>query len=181
MPSFQFHPLTRSDFPLLCRWLAQPHVQRWWADDASLEAVERDYGGTADGTEPAEVFVTWRGDQPFGLVQRFRLFAYPQYVQALAPLIEVPQGAWSIDYFVGEPSDVGRGRGTEMLAAFTRKLLRDQLSATALIVPVHVANIASWRALEKIGFIRAAAGLLAPDNPADTPEHYICRLERPSR
>ena len=180
MPSFQFHLLTRSDFPLLCRWLVQPHVQRWWADDASPEAVERDYGSTVDGTEPAEVFIAWRDGQPFGLAQRFRIAAYPEYVRALAPLTEVPQEAWSIDYFVGEPSDTGRGRGTAMLEAFTRQLWRDQLSASALIVPVHVQNIASWRALEKTGFIRAAEGPLVPDNPADTLHHYIYRLERPS-
>jgi aminoglycoside 6'-N-acetyltransferase len=180
MPYFKFRPLTRSDFPLLCRWLAQPHVQRWWADDASLQGVERDYGANVDGTEPSEVFIAWQGGRPFGLAQRFCIAAYPPYWQSLARLIEVPSTAWSIDYFVGEPSDLGCGRGTFMLQAFTRKLWRDQPSAAALIVPVHVENIASWRALEKIGFVRAAKGLLAPDNPADTPEHYIYRLERAS-
>ena len=47
-----FRRLTRDDFGLLARWLAEPHVHRWWFHDPA--AVERDFGPVADGTEPAE-------------------------------------------------------------------------------------------------------------------------------
>jgi aminoglycoside 6'-N-acetyltransferase len=40
-------------------------------------------------------------------------------------------------------------------------------------VPVSVANRASWRALERAGFHRAATGELTPDNPSDGRDHYI--------
>jgi hypothetical protein len=42
------------DFPLLARWLAAPHVARWWNHEASLEAVERDFGPSTRREEPNE-------------------------------------------------------------------------------------------------------------------------------
>jgi aminoglycoside 6'-N-acetyltransferase len=178
MGHFTFRPLTRSDFPLLRHWLSQPHVQRWWADDPSPEALEADYGGCIDGTEPAQVFIALRDGAPFGLAQRLRLAAYPQYVADLQPLLPVPDFAGSIDYLVGEEREIGRGLGTHMLRAFVDQLWRDDADCTALLVPVHAENVASWRALEKIGFVRAARGDLEPDNPADTRDHYVMRMER---
>jgi aminoglycoside 6'-N-acetyltransferase len=46
-------------------------------------------------------------------------------------------------------------------------------------VSVVAANVASWRALEKAGFRRVAAGELEPDNPVDDPQHYMLRIDRP--
>jgi aminoglycoside 6'-N-acetyltransferase len=178
MAPFTFRPLTRNDFPLLRHWLLQPHVQRWWADDPSFEAMEADYGGVIDGTEPAEVFIARRGGESFGLAQRYRLAAYPHYVTDLQALLPVPPFAGSIDYLVGDASNTGRGLGTEMLREFVERLWSDDPVCTALLVPVHVENVASWRALEKIGFERAARGSLEPDNPADTTDHYVMRAER---
>jgi aminoglycoside 6'-N-acetyltransferase len=174
-----FRPITREDFPLLGHWLAQPHVQRWWADDPSLRALEADYGGSIDGTEPAEVFIARRDGEPLGLAQRFRLSAYPQYLEQLRPIAEVPDGAYSIDYLVGEERSTGRGWGSEMIQAFTQNIWRDDTQASAIVVPVHATNAASWRALEKAGYSRVASGLLEPDNPVDDRSHYIYRVNAP--
>lgn len=178
MPGFEFRPLARADFALLAHWLAQPHVQRWWADDASPEGIEAGYGGTIDGTEPCEVFIALYQGAPAGLIQRLGLDAYPQYLADLAPILPVPPNAWSIDYLVGEAGSTGRGLGTEMIEAFTRRLWSDVPQASALIVPMHAENRWSWRALERAGYHRAASGLLEPDNPADSREHYVYRLDR---
>ena len=49
-----------------------------------------------------------------------------------------------------------------------------------MIVPVHAGNRASWRALERAGFTRVAAGELRPDNPRDSRDHYVYGLNRGS-
>ena len=177
--SYTFRLITRDDFPLMGHWLAQPHVQRWWADDPSPQALEADYGGCIDSIEPAQVFIAWREGQPLGLAQRFQLSAYPQYLEQLRSIAEVPVGAYSIDYFVGEERSTGRGWGSGMILAFTRNIWRDDTQASAVIVPVHVANAASWHALEKAGYRRVASGLLDPDNPLDDRSHYIYRANAP--
>ncbi len=178
MDSFSFRPLARSDFALLGHWLAQPHVARWWADDSSLAAIEADYGACVDGREPSEVFIAWRDGTPLGLVQRYRLAAWPEYLRELAPIVLVPAGAFSIDYLIDPAEALGRGWGTAMIEAFTEALWQCDANATAIIVPVHVANGASWRALERAGYARIASGQLTPDNPADDREHYLYRIDR---
>jgi aminoglycoside 6'-N-acetyltransferase len=180
-PAWRFLPLARADFPLLAHWLRQPHVARWWADDPSPAALEADYGGVVDGSEPAEVFLAWHGDRAVGLVQRLRLAAYPDYLAQLAPLLAVPADSWSIDYLVGEAADIGHGWGTAMIEAFVSRLWAEVPQAICLLVPVHAENHASWRALERAGFVRAASGELEPDNPVDSRAHHVYRLVRPSK
>ncbi len=164
---------------MLGEWLRTPHVARWWADDSTPQGLEELYGGCIDGTEPSEVFIAERDGIALGLAQRFRIAAYPDYCEEVATLVAVPSLASSIDYLIGPPEATGRGWGTQMIREFTARLWRDDSATTAIVVPVHVENHASWRALERVGFRRAAAGTLSPDNPADTAGHFVYRLDRP--
>lgn len=177
----EFRPLTRADFPLLSVWLAEPHVARWWDDDPSPDAVEAMYGGTVDGTEPAEVFVAEVDGRPFGLVQRYRIEAYPDELRALQAILPVEPHAGSIDYLIGPPDALGRGWAASMIRAFVETVWHDDPAVPELVVPVHADNRASWRSLERAGFMRVARGPLAPDNPADSRDHVVYRLSRPPR
>lgn len=178
--SFAFVPIRRADFPLLSQWLSTPHVMRWWNDDPSRSAIEEDYGGCVDGTEPAEVFLAhWEGEA-VGLIQRYRFGAYPEYVAEMAHIVAVPVDATGIDYVIGPPAAVGRGVGAAMIADFVSRTWLDDPLTVAVIVPVQAGNLASWRALERAGFVRIAQGDLRPDNPMDSPHHYIYRRERMS-
>jgi len=174
-----FHSLRRADFALLGEWLATPHVARWWADNPSAAAIEADYGGCVDGTETADVFIACRDARPIGLMQRYRLDAYPQYIEELADLIAVPAAAYSIDYFLGPADVLGQGLGSRMIRAFTAGLWQDDPCASCVIVPTNTLNRASWRSLERAGFARVASGDLTPDNPIDDAAHFIYRINRP--
>ena len=174
-----FRPLRREDFPLLSRWLAEPLVDRWWNDEASPEAVERDYGPVVDGLEPTDVFLVVT-DRPVGLVQRYAISAYPEDLEELAALCELPAGALSIDYLLGEPAARGHGLGTEMIRTFVARSWTACPGADDVVVPVAAGNRASWRTLERAGFVRIAEGPLAPDNPIDPPDHYVYRITRPA-
>lgn len=174
-----FRPLTRADFPLLASWLAAPHVRRWWNHEFSPEAVERDFGPTVDGREPAEDLIALSGEEPIGVVQRCRFDDHPDYAAALRPHVgDLPPGARTIDYFIGDSVRTGIGLGSAMIAAATDDTFRRYPETTAIIVPVVAANTASWRALEKAGYRRIASGELEPDNPIDDPLHHILRIDR---
>ncbi|MCK9875216.1 acetyltransferase [Frankia sp. Ag45/Mut15] len=170
--------VTEDDFPLLGAWLEQPHVARWWNHETTPEAVRRDFGPTARGEEPAQDFLALLDDQPFGLVQRCRLIDYSEYLDELRPVIEVPVGAMSLDYLIGDRGQTGRGLGPAMLTSMVARTWSDHPESDCVIVPVVAANRASWRALEKARFRRAAQGHLTPDNPIDDPLHYVYRLDR---
>jgi aminoglycoside 6'-N-acetyltransferase len=173
-----YRRLVEADFPLLRTWLGHPHVARWWNHETEPEAIERDFGPTARGEEPAEDFVAVLDDRPVGLVQRCRLADYAEYLAELAPVVEVPAEAMSIDYLIGEPEDVGHGLGPRLIAAMIEKTWADFPAASCVIVPVVAANRASWRALEKAGLRRVAEGAIKPDNPVDDPLHYVYRVDR---
>ncbi|MFJ8039555.1 GNAT family N-acetyltransferase [Kitasatospora sp. NPDC096147] len=171
--------LAATDFPLLAQWLAQPHVARWWNHETSAEAVTRDFGPAARGEEPSEDLLVAVDGEPIGLVQRCWIADYPQYMGELAAQAEIPERAMTLDYFIGLPELTGRGLGTAVLRAVAAASWTDHPDATAFVIPVHSANRASWRALEKAGFHRYVEADLEPDNPADDRLHFVYRLDRP--
>lgn len=176
---FSFRRATREGFAQLARWLAEPHVARWWDHEFTPEAIERDFGPVVDGVDPSDDYHVLLDGRPIGYVQFCRFADFPEYISEVAPHVQVPDGAGSIDYFIGEPDCIGRGIGTAMIAAFTAQLWAAQPDLTCLIVPVNSANEASWRALVSAGFHLAGRGDLEPDNPIDEPAHEIMRLDRP--
>ena len=178
LPRVELRPLRRSDFPLVARWLAEPLVARWWNHEASAEAVERDFGPCVDGAEPTDVYLGYADGQPFGLVQVYAIAAYAEDLEEFASVCEIPDGALSIDYLVGEPSARGRGLGAAMIAAAVARGLADHPDAQDVLVPVALGNEASWRALRRAGATWYAEGDLEPDNPVDPPQHVVHRFTR---
>ncbi|WP_345945376.1 GNAT family N-acetyltransferase [Streptomyces albus] len=172
--------LDESDFPQLRTWLLQPHVARWWNHETSPEAVARDFGPAARGEEPSEDFVVDIDGNPVALVQRCWFADYPQYLGDLRPQVEVPEQAMTVDYLIGDPQLTGRGLGTRIIRAFVAATWTDHPEAESIIVPVHSANRASWRMLEKAGFHRCTEALLKPDNSIDDRLHFVYRVDRPT-
>src|SRR5215207_9227252 len=177
--TYAFRRLTRAEFPLLAGWLANPHVARWWNHETSPEAVERDFGQSADRLEPSEDLVVLLDDHPVGLIQRCRLTDYPEYLVEFEALTDVPAGAATIDYLIGEEARTGQGVGTAMIQAIVSETWSAYPDAQAVLVAVVAGNRSSWRALERAGFRRVAEGPMEPDNPIDDPLHYVYRIDRP--
>lgn len=173
-----FRALRRLDFGLLADWLAEPLVARWWNHETSPEAVERDFGPSVDRIDDTEMFVSYLDGRAVGLIQRYPIAAYPEYVEELSAVCDVPPGALSVDYLIGEPDVRGRGVGAAMIARFVAGSWTLYPHADHVIVPVSCGNRASWRALARAGFRRIAEGELAPDNPNEPRDHYVYQLER---
>ena len=177
---FTFRRLTRQDFALLARWLAEPHVAEWWNHESSMDALESDFGSTVDGREPAEDFIVLCDGEPIGVVQYCHFVDYPEYVEEMESVYPVGDGAATIDYLVGDPDRVGRGVGSRLIAEFVDFVWAHDPWATHVVVPVNSANERSWRALLRAGFRLVAQGELEPDHPAHDPLHEILRIDRPA-
>ena len=147
----EFRRTTRADFPLLARWLGTPHVARFWNHETTPEAIERDFGGSVDGTEPSDDFIVEDAGVPVGFIQRSRICDYADEHIELIALADAPQDALTIDYFIGEGAATGRGVGTRMIREFTDLCFADCPAASAIIVPVIAGNPASWKALAAAG------------------------------
>jgi aminoglycoside 6'-N-acetyltransferase len=105
MPSraYEFCPLAAADLTLVGRWLAAPHVARWWgAPSAPLALV------SGDLAEPSldQSLVTLAG-WPFGYLQCNDVSAW-----SCSGLVPPPRGSRGIDQFIGEPDTIGRGHGS---------------------------------------------------------------------
>ena len=175
---FAFRPLRRTDFPQLSIWLARPHVQQWWEHDPSPGAVEGDFGGGIDGTEATERFVVLLDGREIGLVQRYQIGDHPTWLHALK-VIDCPANAVGIDYFIGQADLVGLGVGTAMLAQFVAATWERYPDATLMLADVRPENPASWRALEKNGFVRVWEGELDSGDPSDAGIAWVLTLPRP--
>lgn len=174
-----FRRITRADFGFLARWLAEPHVARWWYQEFTAEAVERDFGPSADRVRPNEDHMVMLGRRPIGLMQCAKWTDCPEYRAEIDPVYPVPDDSVTIDYLIGEPELIGRGIGTAMIRAFTERFWHADSAAPCIVVTVVSANLASWRALLSAGFHFVARGDLPPENPIDDALHEVLRLDRP--
>jgi aminoglycoside 6'-N-acetyltransferase len=183
-PTVRLRRMTRADLPALARWLAEPVVARWWSEHPP-KSCSQDFGAEldpGDGVDPGatDYLVVEADGRDVGMLQRYPIAAYDEYVDELSAAgIEVPAGAWSIDYLIGEPSARGRGLGAAMMAAAVEGIWADAPAATCVIVPVNVENGTSWGALLRAGFARLPDAEMEPDNPGDPRTHVVCRLDRP--
>ena len=152
-----FRRLTDDDLPLLHRWLNEPGVVAWWeGDDVSWDAVVRDYGSAS--TDPTEYYMAAVDGSPVGWIQCYATAAYASESEVKHwYALGVEPTAAGIDYLVGAPADRGRGIGAAMIRSFVDQIVfgqhPDWMSVGASPL---VANVASWRALEKAGFSHVA-------------------------
>jgi len=117
-PSVSFRPVTLDDAPLLQRWLAEPHVRRFFREPFdSLEGLIDYYGPSIRGEEPTLCHIALSGETPFGYIQCYRNRDYPDY----AAVIGTDEGI-SVDLYIGDPSFVGKGYGRAMLAGYLREV-----------------------------------------------------------
>ena len=157
--------LRASDLPLLAEWLREPQVARWWQHETTPEAVERDFGPSTRGEEPGEDLVVALDGRPIGLLQRSLIADYPEDLAEFAALGEVPPGAIELDYMIADASLRGRGLGSRMIAQAVEDTWTAHPDATAVLVAVVAANVASWRALEKAGLRADRGGRDGPREP----------------
>jgi aminoglycoside 6'-N-acetyltransferase len=94
-----------------------PEVVRWWGDPAEQYALlEEDLGN------PLMVMRIVAFDtQPFAYVQDYDVHTWPQ-----AHFAHLPEGARSIDAFIGVPDMVGRGHGAAFLRERAGQLISHQ-------------------------------------------------------
>ena len=181
MPTDQlsFRPVTQDDFPLLGRWLSQPHVSQWWQHDPNPTGVENDFGPAVDGTDPTDLILVSLDDRPIGFMQSYRIGDIKEWLAALQ-VVNPQENSVGIDYLIGELDATGHGIGTEMICLFTDQIWIQYPDAPAIVVAVNQNNIASWRALEKCGFRRVWSGILESDDPSDRDPSHLYRLIRPA-
>ena len=168
--------LRHEDLPLLASWIEQPHVQPWWAQPTG-DGLIAEYAACIDGTDPTDVFVIDYDRRAVGMIQRYRIADYPEWVKALPAEVDLGVAA-GLDYLIGDPDLIGRGIGPTAIATLTAMTFDWWPDVTTVAVAVQQANRRSWRALERAGYIRVWEGMLDSDDPSDAGPAYLYRRDR---
>jgi aminoglycoside 6'-N-acetyltransferase len=166
-----FRPLTAGDLPLLYEWLQREHVQRWWTDRETYDAVVEHYLPAIEGSKPTDVYLILSDDRPAGFIQTYRVSDYPEYCE----LVAVGEGVAGVDLFVAELEMTGRGFGSEALRRFVADIVFSDPGIHACVADPDAENLASLRAFEKAGF-RVVRRFVDPDDHDRL--HALVRLER---
>ena len=140
-------PMELGDLALVERWLAEPHVARWFLDGSSLETELSDIRESVLGDQGTHMLVVLDDDQPIGWCQWYLCAVEPAWAAEMG----AGHGDAGIDYALGEPSSVGSGVGTELVRTLVT-LVRSARPGCGIMADPDAQNVASRRVLEKNGF-----------------------------
>jgi RimJ/RimL family protein N-acetyltransferase len=149
-------------------------VSRWWADppretypDDELDKYRSRIRADAD---PTLLFLVRHRGRPIGFIQSYRIDDYDEYGRAL----DLGFPAAGIDVFIGEPAEIGKGRGPALIRAFLRDVVFPTYDVDDCVIGPSVKNASAIRAYEKTGFVHFKDARV-PDEP--DPEHLM-RIRR---
>ena len=157
---------TLADVPTLQAWDQQAHV---------IAATGSD-GGMFYWAEEVPLVVDWRefligefDDRPIGMIQIIDPEREESHYWG-----DVEPNLRAIDIWIGEPGDLGRGYGTEMMRlAIARCFAAPEV--TAILIDPLVSNTDAHRFYERLGFRRIDRRMFGED------DCYVCRLQRSER
>jgi aminoglycoside 6'-N-acetyltransferase len=145
--------MTVGDFPLICQWLDRPHMRPHYMDDGhnlTFEQVREKFAPRIDQDHAVRCLIAEESGKPFGYVQSYRNRSYRE----ICELIGETNGV-SIDFFIGEPSKIGRGLGRSMLTHFLDGYAKDLYPDEKLITVHHLTtNTAALKCSRAAGFVQ---------------------------
>ena len=143
-----FRRLGCTDFPLLQKWLAAPHVGDWWNERFDLASLEAKYGPAIDGSEPIHVHVIQRAGVPIGWIQWYRWRDFPEH----AIQVGADHMSAGIDLAIGEVEQTGRGLGPAVIRQFGTNYIFINDDIGAIVADPSASNRRSVSAFRKAGF-----------------------------
>lgn len=137
-------PIQQTDLPLFRRWLALPHVAKWYTEpeDWLYELEHRE-----DEFHWLHHFIVECDGVSFGFGQFYEYRLSGETWHGSLPL----EGAYSIDYLIGETEYLNKGFGKKIVLELIRRI-RQQAGATRVLVQPEQENAASCHTLLSAGF-----------------------------
>src|SRR5262245_12025887 len=133
---------TRSHLALLARWLAAPHVARWYRDPQGILTWAR-----TPPPEGSQAIIAWAG-RAVGYLRWQRVSRAT--LDSLG-LSKIPANSVDADILIGPEADVGQGVGPAALGELVAALRRDP-AVPMIGLTTEPANTRAHRAFAKAGF-----------------------------
>lgn len=118
-PEVSFRPVAPADFPTLTKWLAEPHVRRFYQlTPVTLADVEAEYGPMIE-EDVTICHLAMEGPIPFAYLQAYRNADNPDWCETIGAAEGI-----SADLFIGDPSYLHRGYGRAALSAYLNQVVQ---------------------------------------------------------
>jgi aminoglycoside 6'-N-acetyltransferase len=150
--------MAETDLRRIGGWLTQPHVARWWTPETTPEEQLAKYRRRITGTSPTNMLTVLHDDRPIGWCQWYRWVDYPEPAAG----VDADPTDVGIDYAIGDVHAIGRGLGTELIAALVTEVRRHEPGAAIRSTP-EADNAASRCVLERNGFVLLAVRPIATE------------------
>lgn len=135
------------DLPMVAKWLAEPHVARWYLAGSSVDREIEDLRQSVAGEQAVNALIVLLNGGPIGWCQWYLCDDDPDWAQDIG----ARPGDVGMDYAIGSPTHTGRGIGTALIAAMV-DAIRAVHPHAAIFADPDERNAASRRVLEKNGF-----------------------------
>lgn len=166
-----FIPLDASHIALMHRWLSHGEAFRWYGRQPTTEESVRQKYLVAKPQEGTRCFIVQHDQEPVAFLQYYRISDHPRY----ASLVGAEPHDYGMDLFIGRDDQIGRGIGTQIVAAALKELIFAQADAKRCLVGPSPENQRAIRCYEKCGF-RYVKTVLTND----TEPEYIMVVETPN-
>jgi aminoglycoside 6'-N-acetyltransferase len=155
-----FSPLREDHFPLLLKWLENPHVKSWWDQDIiwTSDLIQEKYGSYPKGykavsfpqntKKPIAAFIIRCNKANIGYIQFYNFHDFPRDFPCTD--LVLPEKCAAIDWYIGDQAFVGKGIASQILAAFLEKIVSRKFDYC--FVDPDTSNNRAIRVYEKAGF-----------------------------
>lgn len=140
------------DYNRMVEWRNLPHVRHWWDPDhppLTLELAKEEYRSDTLPDAVSKACIIELQGRAIGFVQFYRWSSYPEDAHDVG--IPFDDLTYSLDIFIGDPSQVGRGVGTAVVRLLSDYLI-DELNASSVSLTTDLYNYGAKRCYEKAGF-----------------------------
>lgn len=137
--AINFIVLNESHFPLIHRWLQEPHVKKWWKDKEfeSLASIENKYKGYIENHNGVFAFIICNDDKEIGFIQYYTTSSKEN------------KGA-GIDFYIGEKEYLKQGLSFKIIDDFLNNYVFTVFDYC--IVDPDCENLIAIKLCEKLGF-----------------------------
>lgn len=154
MMSFSFEPLKEDDLALMCNWLQEPLIKKYYGKGQciTLDEIKAKYMPRILGTKNVPSFIICSDEIPIGFIQYYLLTEHlPEgisgYENALFMQYDTSDMV-GIDCFIANAVNRGKGLGSQLINKFIADLVRFR----AVIVDPDQHNLQAINCYKKAGF-----------------------------
>ena len=155
--------MAEHDLPMLHDWLQRPHIVQWWGGEEArptLREVTQRYVPRVLAEAAVTPYIAMLNQQPIGYAQSYvALGAGDGWWED-----ETDPGVRGIDQSLADPTQLGKGLGTQLVVALVDLLFADP-QVTKIQTDPSPSNLRAIRCYEKAGFQQLKT-IITPDGPA---------------